>query len=814
MDSERYERLQALFHAAADLRGEALERFLGGVEGDLRAELEDLLREDTAGNPLLEQGVSGVAAEAVEQIPAAFLGHLFGPYRLERLIGEGGMGLVFLGRREDLGSTAAIKVLRDAWLSPARRERFLVEQRTLAELKHPGIAALYDADTLPDGTPWFAMEYVDGLPIADYCERGGSDLKERLRLFRGVCEAVQHAHRHAVIHRDLKPSNILVTAGGAVKLLDFGIAKQLGRADAQTRTGVRLMTPAFAAPEQVRGEATGIYTDVYGLGVLLQQLMSGETRVGKGKRAELEVIWRTAMQAETGRRYGSVEALIRDLDHFAAGEPLEARGDGWAYRLGKFVGRHRGAVLAGVVMLGLVIFYTVRLGVARNEAVAEAARAQRMTRFVLNLFEGGDQYAGPAADLRVLALVERGEAKARALSGDPVAQTEMLQTLGGVQRKMGNLEKADGLLREALAKRQTGTAEYAMGLLDLALLRTDQAKYEEAEKMAREGLGLLRQLHGPRHPAVATGLEALGKVLEDRGEYTAAIGVMKEAVAMRTGPDLADSLAGLANVEFYAGHYAEAEALNQRLLGMHQAMYGPRHPAVAEDLTNLGAIQQDTGHYVEAEGFHRRALEITRAFYGEEHPRTAAGLTMIGRALVFQKRLEEAVGMLQRALAIRERVYGPVHPNVASTVNELGNLAIARDRYAEAEAYMKRVVAIYREAYGGKHYLISIGLSNLASVYMGQKDFARAEPLLREAMAMYALTLAPTHVNVGIGRIKLGRVLLRLKKYREAQGETQAGFDILSKQANPAVSWLNNARKDLAEEAEALGASATRVTGR
>jgi len=150
--------------------------------------------------------------------------------------------------------------------------------------------------------------------------------------------------------------------------------------------------------------------------------------------------------------------------------------------------------------------------------------------------------------------VERGEAKARALSGDPVAQTEMLQTLGGVQRKMGNLEKADGLLREALAKRQTGTAEYAMGLLDLALLRTDQAKYEEAEKMAREGLGLLRQLHGPRHPAVATGLEALGKVLEDRGEYTAAIGVMKEAVAMRTGPDLADSLAGLANGGCYAGH--------------------------------------------------------------------------------------------------------------------------------------------------------------------------------------------------------------------------------------------------------------------
>ncbi|MBL8238259.1 MAG: serine/threonine protein kinase [Bryobacterales bacterium] len=801
MNGEKYEQLQALFHAAADLRGEELERFLGGVEGELRGELEELLREDAAGNSLLEQGVSGVAREAMEQIPAAFLGHAFGPYRLERLIGEGGMGLVFLGRREDLGSTAAIKVLRDAWLSPARRERFLAEQRALAELKHPGIAALYDADTLPDGTPWFAMEHVDGLPVTEYCEAHDCNLRERLRLFRGVCEAVQHAHRHAIIHRDLKPSNVLVTGGGQVKLLDFGIAKQLG-AEEQTKTGVRLMTPAYAAPEQVRGEATGIYTDVYGLGGLLQQLLQGETRGRRGERAELQMIWQTALQEAPERRYGSVEALIRDLDHFVAGEPLEARGDSWTYRLGKFVGRHRAAVGVGAAVAGLVVFYTFRLQAARNEAVAEAARAQRMTRFVLNLFEGGDQYAGPEKDLRVVTLVERGEAEARALVGDPVAQTEMFRTLGGVQRKLGNLDKADALLGAARAR------SGAEGLLDLALLRTDQAKFEEAEKLAREGLAMLRAAHGPAHPAVATALETLGKVLEERGRYPEAITVMKEAVAMRAGAapaDLADSLAGLANVEFYAGHYAEAEALSQRLLGMHRAIYGPNHPAVAEDLSNLGAIQQDTGHYVEAEKFHRQAFEITRAFYGEDHSRTAAGLTMIGRALVFQKRTEDAVALLQRALAIRERVYGASHPLVASTLNELGNLAIVRERYSEAEAYMRRVVAVYREAYGGKHYLISIGLSNLASVYMARKEFARAEPLLREAMAMYALTLAPTHMNVGIGRIKLGRVLLRLQKYDEALVETQAGYDILSKQTSPSVSWLNNARKDLEEERAATG---------
>lgn len=829
MDPARYERLQGLFEAAADLQGVARAEFLAAADGDLREELAALLEEDSRGGGLLTGGVARVAA-ALDQVPAAFVGRTFGPYVLERLLGEGGMGLVFLARRADLGSAAAIKILRDGWVSPARRERFLAEQRTLAELQHPGIAALYDADTLADGTPWFAMELVEGGPLTDYCEGRRSGVRERLRLFRDVCEAVQHAHRHAIIHRDLKPSNILVTREGRVKLLDFGIAKQLG-GDDRTKTGVQLMTPAYAAPEQIRGEATGIYTDVYGLGVLLYQLLSGKTPPGgkpsaagyvaasRAEWSDLDVLCLTAMHAEPGRRYGSVEALIRDLDHFRKGEPLEARPDGWGYRTSKFVRRNLGAVaMAGLtvtVTAGLVLFYTARLRTARNEAVAEAARAQRMTRFVLNLFEGGDQYAGPANDLKVVTLIARGEAEARALSRDREAQTEMYRTLGDVERKLGNLERADTLLGDALEGRRAlaGAASPAYGesLLDVALLRADQAKYDEAERMAREGLALLRKAHGAAHPAVAEGLESLGKVLEERGSFDAAIGVLNEAVAMRraaretTKAELASVLGGLANVHFYAGHYPESEALNRQVLAMHREIYGPAHPSVAEDLVNLGAIQQDTGHYVEAERIHREALEITRAFYGEDHPRTAAGLTLIGRALVFQKRPDEAWGLLQRSVAIRERVYGPDHPQVASALNELGNLALSRERYAEGEQYFRRVVAIYKTAYAGKHYLISIGLSNLASVYMAQKDFRKAEPLLREAMEMYAKTLPPGHVNVGIGRIKLGRTLLRQKRYAEAEEQTRGGFAILSAQASPAVSWLNNARRDLAEEYAALG---------
>ena len=221
-------------------------------------EVLSLLEADEAGHALLDRDLAGRGARAcsTDGVPAALRTMRFGPYRIIDVLGEGGMGVVYRAVRDDLGSVAALKILRDAWLSPARRERFASEQRTLAQLNHPSIAHLYDADSLPDGTPWFVMEYVEGVPLTDYCRAHSSSLAERMRLFRAVCEAVLHAHTHAIIHRDLKPSNILVKEDGSVKLLDFGIAKHLETLDSpadQTRTGLRLMTPAYAAPEQIRG---------------------------------------------------------------------------------------------------------------------------------------------------------------------------------------------------------------------------------------------------------------------------------------------------------------------------------------------------------------------------------------------------------------------------------------------------------------------------------------------------------------------------------------------------------------------------------
>jgi eukaryotic-like serine/threonine-protein kinase len=866
MDSTRWQTVQSLFHEAADLPASEQRVFLEtrcGGDAGLVGEVLVLLEEDARGGSLLDADVAAVASQIFDDSSSGSLPFKeFGPYRIKRALGEGGMGVVYLAEREDLGNEVAIKILRDAWVSPARRERFNAEQRTLAQLNHSSIARLYDADTSPDGTPFFVMEYVEGIPLTDYCRTQKCSIPERLRLFRAVCEAVLYAHQHAVIHRDLKPSNILVKTDGSIRLLDFGIAKHmenLGELVDQTITGLRLMTPAYAAPEQIRGEQVGIQSDVYSLGVVLYELLAGrlpfdlskctpaqaeeilieqeaekpseaaektaalaETNgialsASKTAWADLDVLCLTAMHKDPERRYQSVEAFIRDVDHYLKGEPLEARPDTWHYSLGKFVRRHwQLATTAAVVfalLLGLVIFYTIRLTRARNAALMQAARTQRIQRFMLNLFQGGDPAAGPADDLRVVTLLDRGVQEARSLDAEPAVQAELYETLGGIYQKLGKLEQADSLMESALAKREAiygpDSTETAKGLLALGSLRDAEARYDDAERLIRQALDRDRRHLPANDPAVAKAMLALGGVLDNRGAYDQAIAILEETVQLYSAPgsepvDLADSLYELANAHFYAGHYEKSEEINERALAMYKQIYGERHPRVAEILINLGAIQLDTGHYAAAEQYDRQALDIVQGWYGKDNPETAADLTILARSLVYQKRYAEASDLLQQSRTIKERTFGKVHPSVASTLNELGSVALQEGKYDAAEQYFERMADIYRAEYGEQHYLYGTALSNLASVYTAQQEWTRAEKLYRQAIPIYTQSQSPTHINTGIARIKLGRTLLRQHRYADAEAETHAGYDILSTQMDPKVSWLVNARKDLVEEYDGL----------
>jgi serine/threonine-protein kinase len=862
-DARRWDHVQALFHAALERSDSERHAFLAeACAGDagLLADVLALLAEDSRGASVLDRGVAQAAMDVIGEARRPIPTDAFGPYRIQDVLGEGGMGVVYRAERQDLGSRAAIKVLRDASLSPARRERFASEQRMLAQLDHPAIAKLFDADALPDGTPWFAMEYVDGVPLTEHCRAQASSIPDRLKLFRSVCEAVQHAHSHAVIHRDLKPSNVLVKADGTVKLLDFGIAKpldDLDRHEDQTRTGLRLMTPAYAAPEQVRGGRLGVHTDVYSLGVILYELLTGRLPfdlsrrtpgeaeailvgqepdrpssvarrahgasdgaappAGRAAWADLDVLCLTAMHKDPARRYRTVDALIRDLDHYLRAEPLEARPDTLGYRTGKFLRRNWRAVSAASLVLaaivGMATFYTVRLAKARNAALAETARTQRIQRFMLNLFEGGDEEAGPADSLRVLTLVDRGVHEASTLDSEPAVQAELFQTLGGIYAMLGRLDQADSLLSSALERRRAllgpEHADVAKSLVSLGLLRVDQARLDEAERLVREGLEMARRDLPPRHPVVVEATGALGKVLEERGEYEQAIPLLEETVRFnstsgRDSPELGASMSELANAHYYAGHYDVSDSLNRAVLAMSRRLFGDRHPLVAEDLINLGAIQSELGRYGEAERLYRQALEITRSWYGPDHPRVASNLTMLGRALVYENRFDEAATLLHQAVSVDERVYGPVHPRIASTLNELGSIALKRGRLDEAEACYRRVADIYRQVYGDRHYFVAIAISNLAGVFVERKQYGAAERLYRDAVARLTRALSADNLNTGIARIKLGRSLLRQRRYHEAAQESLAGYQILVGQADPNVSYLRAARGDLAAAYDAL----------
>ena len=860
MTPERWDQIQTLFHQAAELPAAERQSFLQEQSGDdpsLMAEVTALLAADARASTPVDRPVAAVAHELFNSVPTDLSAQMFGPYRIAEILGEGGMGVVYLGVRAELDTKVAIKILRDAWLSPARRERFASEQRLLAQLSHPAIAALHDAGTLPDGTPWFVMEYVEGAPITEYCRTHQSSLADRLRLFRSVCDAVAHAHRHAIVHRDLKPSNVLVTNDRRVKLLDFGIAKQLETFDdpaAATRTALRMMTPAYAAPEQFRGAGIGLYTDIYSLGVLLYELLAGRLpfdltdmnpaeaaalvaagdapkpslvawlRALPGDRvasrsgwADLDVLCQKAMHPDPDRRYSSVDALIRDIDHFLDGEPLEARPDALAYRLTKFASRNLRAVTIGaaglVAAAVLVVFYTVRLAAARDRAVAEAARTERIQGFTMRLFEGGDEAAGPADSLRVVTLLDRGLRDARSLEADPASQSELYLTLGTIQQKLGNLDRADTLLNAAVAKRRAllgaNHPDVAAALVALGSLQSARADFPAAAATAREAITIATRTLPPTHPTRIKALAVLGQVFELRGTYDSAIAMLDQAVSLygadSTNAEFVVTLSELANTHFYAGHYAVADSLFHRILVMSKVMYGDRHPHVGDDLINLGAVQFEQGNFVEAERYYRDGLGIIQGFYGELNPETASAETMLSRALVNLERYDEAAELVKKALVVYEKTYGPVHPRVASAVNEVGRIALRQNRYEDARSAFERMTAIYREVYHDKHYQIGVALSNLAGVYQAQKQFGEAIRLMRDVLRRYAEVLEPDHQLVGIANIRFGRNLLNAGQFAEAEKASLLGYQILMKQASPPKSWLDNARVDLAAAYKALG---------
>lgn len=858
MDKARWEQIQSVFHEVLEHptseRSAVLANLCRG-DASLVADVARMLKEVESEDSVLDYDFPRLANELMDDSAVAASSSTFGPYRLKELLGEGGMGVVWLAERDDLGSKAAIKILRDASLSPARRRLFTREQQTLAQLNHPSIAQLYDAGVLADGTPYFVMEYVEGKPLTNYCREQKPSSEQMLRLFRSVCEAVSYAHSQAIIHRDLKPSNILVKDDGSVKLLDFGIAKRIAdlqEQPRQTKTTPWLMTPAYAAPEQIRGELAGTQADVYALGVILYELFtdrlpydlsnqspgqvehiieqqepappsasakqaSPRLQIGNANWSELDVLCLKAIHKDTRRRYASVEALIRDIDHYLKCEPLEARPDSLLYRTRRFVSRRRAALAQAAVVLSIILaligFFTVRLARARTRTLAEAARTQRIQSFMLTLFDGGDREAGPASALSAATLVDRGVLEARELNGDPQTQAELYRTLATIYQKLGKFDRADPLLQSALtlqkADREVDAPVAAGTMTALGLLRIDQAQIGEGERLIREALAIDRQKLPPDDPQTARTMSALGRALEERGDYDDAVAILNDTVRIQSKrpadlTDLADSLNELAEVQYYLGHYDIADSLNRRTLAIDRQIYGTTHPRIADSLVNLGEIQHDLGRDADAEKYYREALAIKKSWYGEIHPDTATCMAAVGQSLVYQGKYDEAAPFIVRALEIQEQIYGKTHPQVAIALNQLGLLELRRKHMDAALADFMRMADINRAAYGDRHYLVGVALINVGEVYFEENDFPAAEKYFRATLDRFVEQLPKGHPNIAIAQVKLGKTLVLERRYQDAENYLVSGYKTLIKMSPPPVDRIESTRKDLIAVYEGL----------
>ena len=740
-----------------------------------------------------------------------------GPYRLVRPLGRGGMGEVFLAVRE-VGAArqaVALKLLRPGLEDAAILRRFAAEQEILAQLDHPRIARMLDAGQAEDGRPFLVMEYVAGEPITAYCDRHRLPVDARLRLFVQVCEAVQFAHQHLVVHRDLKPSNILAAepaAGGdgQVKLLDFGIAKVLdpvGEAALLTQTGQQMLTPAYASPEQLAGAPAATTSDVYGLGVLLYELLTGrrphdagshpasektghmsehhaerpstvvtesaETDTAAGARrtsperlqrrlrGDLDTIVLMALRADPNRRYGSAAALAEDIQRHLGGLTVRARPDTLGYRVGKFVGRHWAGVTAAAAFVALLLGFGVAMAWQQAETARERDRAEAAlvtsettTGFVMDLFEASAPEESRGDTLSARDLLERGTVRLAALDDQPDVQSALRLLIGRVYRQLGDLGAAGPLIETALAERRARLGAHedvAAALTALARTRTDEARFGEADTLALEALQMRQALFGAAHPSTAENLTQLATLHKHQGRYDEAARRFREVLPIQRAaldaddPRLGETLFNYARLLDARTEYEEAVPLFREAFALYRRTDGADAPSTLIAMSGLGLVLARIGEHDEGIALLEEAAVLRRRVLGPDHPGVGTTLTSLSLALSIAGRDAAALPHLEKAEQIYRAAYGDRHPNVAATAYSRGRMLDHLGRQREAEAAFRDALSIRRAAYGEDHPRSALTEMSLGRMLQQGGRSAEAEALYVRALATMRAKLEPDH---------------------------------------------------------------------
>ena len=823
----RWQQIQSLFEQVVDSGTGERTAYLARACGDdveLRASVESLLQSDQNRKDPLLQAI-GVAAESLlEDHQDRLIGTRVGPYRVVSILGHGGMSTVYRGERDDsqYQQTVAIKVLQHATLHPRMRSRLHSERHILATLDNPSIARLIDSGDLEDGTPYLVMEFVDGQSIDTYCDTRTLFVRERLELFIQVCAAVQYAHRNLVVHRDIKPSNIFVTDQGAPKLLDFGIAKLLAPESLShtlpvTRLQERILTPENAAPEQVLGRPITTATDIYALGVLLYQLLTGRSpyrllsysqlqleraicmddplrpsqmvisklsgenaadrsrisdrrglspqRLRARLSGDLDAIIAMAMRKEPDRRYPSVEALADDVNRHLLGQPVRARHGDWRYNTAKFLRRHLIAVGGVAAMfLGLALFAGVmlwenhRIELAREATAQERDRAQQVSAFLVDVFAQADPFNAQGREPTAKDLLDRGAAKITGnVNLQPEVTAQLLESIGLAYRRQGLAERAIPLFEQALAirrqERPTNNSHVAVALANLARALTDAGHLISAEADLQQAVDL-SETGGETQPIETA------DILVQFGSF---------ALDAKSDPDHAAQLFG-------------------RALTIYRTALGNQNLQVAAALNGLASAAVWKSDYPLAEHYQREALGIFQVTLSRNHPDNAIALATLGSILTQRGKYAEAEQVLNEALQIEINVFGAENPRIAAIEADLGTLYDLEGDSKRAIEATQTALKVTRDGRGANHYAVGYYLDALANLYLKANDLAAAESYSRQALAVYALSLPARHLYIASTHQLLSDVLLRRESLPAAETEVRTALEMNAGLAGP-DSW-------------------------
>ncbi|MCP3962360.1 MAG: serine/threonine protein kinase [bacterium] len=815
MTPELWKRAKELLAAAQELETRDRESFVDEACQDdvaLREEVAELLEYEEPGVGILDIGLGllrppesredgGLDDSGAGSLSALHEGQRVGPYEVERVLAEGGMGTVALAVREDdFSKQVALKLIKPEKLSEDLLRRFQMERQILASLAHPNIAVIHDGGTTEDGLPYFAMEYVEGVPIDRYCDAGRLSIRWRLELFLKVCSAVEVAHHNLVVHRDLKPGNILVTAAGVPKLIDFGIAKPLGAELAAkslaTAPGTTPMTVKYASPEQVRGKQINTATDIYSLGVLLFELLTGEApypldsssvielarviceeepqkpssairhrqethsadsadarqtaatpsrnrrgesrtsdtrRISRRLAGDLDSIVLKALRKDRRNRYSSVEQFSEDIRRHLAGLPVIAREGTFVYRAGKYLRRNR-RWLATASFLLLVVLASAMMKIRADRQI-ERVKLDNL----------------------------RAENQANMLSG--LLKNLFIKAFNPDEAQGGSLTASEVLDRgrELITADLEGEPELlAMQLEAMGMVYEELGRYDRARPLLADSLRLRRRFYNGDHPLLARGLN------------------------------------NMAACFYRAGDDRRAEILYREALWMRRRL-GQEDIDLAKPMSNLATILMNLGKYEEAEEEYRRVLESRERVYGCESTDVATSLFSLGTLFYVRGDFEAAEAPLRKALGIRSQAFGPEHTKVASARSTLGRILHAQGRLEEAEEHFAAVPELLRKRLGEDHIQVAFTKRDLAALRLDQGDPAAAELLLAPALRVFRQTKPEGSWVIADAESLLGACLTTTGRYEEAEALLHRSYRILREQRSERAIYTRKALSRLHE---------------